>query len=78
LVLIVTVNTIYGHLLFLEKRLLNNFIGSIIDDENHSLLHYLVVRGDDAGIQMVLETNSTRKTTLKNKRNFTFYRYERY
>jgi ribosomal protein S6E (S10) len=45
------------------KNLPDNFIGSIIDDENHSLLHYLVVRGDDAGIQMVLETNSTRKTT---------------
>jgi hypothetical protein len=53
------------------KNIPDNFIGSIIDDENHSLLHYLVVRGDDAGIQMVLETNSTRKTTLENKRNFT-------
>ena len=50
------------------KNLLKEFIISIIDEENHSLLHYLVVWGYDAGIQL-LETGSTLETTLKNKRN---------
>jgi ankyrin repeat protein len=52
------------------KNLLDNFIISIIDEENHSLLHYLVVWGYDAAIQL-LETVSTLETTLTNKRNFT-------
>jgi hypothetical protein len=52
------------------KNLLKKFIISIIDEENHLLLHYLVVWGYDAGIQL-LETESTLETTLKNKRNFT-------
>jgi ankyrin repeat protein len=52
------------------KNLLDNFIISIIDEENNSLLHYLVVWGYDAGIQL-LEIESTWKTTLKNKQNFT-------
>jgi hypothetical protein len=52
------------------KNLLKSLIISIIDEENHSLLHYLVVWGYDAGIQL-LETESTLETTLKNKRNFT-------
>jgi hypothetical protein len=52
------------------KNLPNNFIISIIDEENNSLLHYLVVWGYDAGIQL-LETESTWKTTLKNKQNLT-------
>jgi len=52
------------------KNLPGNFIISSIDDENHSLLHYLVVWGYDACMQL-LETASTWKTTLKNKRNFT-------
>jgi len=52
------------------KNIPDNFIYSIIDEENHSLLHYLVVWGYDAGIQL-LETESTWETTLKNKRNYT-------
>jgi hypothetical protein len=52
------------------KHVLENFITSIIDEENHSLLHYLVVWGYDVGIQL-LETESALETTLKNKRNFT-------
>jgi hypothetical protein len=52
------------------KNRQSKFIISIIDEENHSLLHYLVVWGYDAGIHL-LETESTWKTTLKNKRNFT-------
>jgi hypothetical protein len=52
------------------KNVLDKFIYSIIDEENHSLLHYLVVWGYDAGIQL-LETESTWKTTLKNKQNLT-------
>ena len=52
------------------KNLPENFIGSIIDEENNSLLHYLVVWGYDAGIQL-LETESTWNTTLENKQKFT-------
>jgi len=52
------------------KNLPDNFIYSIIDEENHSLLHYLVVWGYDDGIQL-LETESRWKTTLTNKRNRT-------
>jgi hypothetical protein len=52
------------------KNLPNNFIISIIDEENNSLLHYLVVWGYDADIQL-LEAESTWKTTLKNKQNLT-------
>jgi hypothetical protein len=52
------------------KNLPDNFIISIIDEENNSLLHYLVVWGYDDGI-LLLETESTWKTTLKNKQNFT-------
>jgi hypothetical protein len=52
------------------KNLPDDFIISIIDEENNSLLHYLVVWGYDAGIQL-LETESTWKTTLKNKQNLT-------
>ena len=52
------------------KNLPDNFIKSIIDEENNSLLHYLVVWGYDAGIQL-LKRESTWKTTLENKQNFT-------
>ena len=52
------------------KNLPDDFIISSIDEENNSLLHDLVVWGYDAGIQL-LETESTWKTTLKNKQNFT-------
>jgi hypothetical protein len=45
------------------KNLSDNFIKSIIDEENNSLLHYLVVWGYDAGIQL-LETESTWNTTF--------------
>jgi hypothetical protein len=48
----------------------DNFIKSIIDEENNSLLQYLVVWGYDAGIQL-LERESTWKTTLQNKQNLT-------
>ena len=52
------------------KNLPDHFIMSIIDEENHSLLHYLVAWGYDAGIQL-LETENILKTTLKNKREST-------
>jgi hypothetical protein len=41
-----------------------------LNKENHSLLHYLVVWGYDAGIQL-LETESTWNTTLENKHKLT-------
>jgi hypothetical protein len=53
-----------------ESILPDDFIISIIDEENNSLLHYLVVWGYSAGIQL-LEIESTWKTTLTNKRNYT-------
>jgi hypothetical protein len=52
------------------KNLPDNFITSSIDEENHSLLHYLVVWGYDAGIQL-LERESKWNTTLKDKQNWT-------
>ena len=52
------------------KNLLDNFIISSIDEENNSLLHYLVVWGYDAGIQLI-EPESTREATLKNKQCLT-------
>ena len=60
-----------------SKNLLHNFIFSSIDEENNSLLHYLVVWGYDAGIQL-LETESTWKTTLKNKQKFTSVHFAAY
>jgi hypothetical protein len=59
------------------KNLPENFIGSIIDEENNSLLHYLVVWGYDAGIQL-LETESTWNTTLENKQKFTLVHFAAY
>jgi ankyrin repeat protein len=52
------------------KNLPDNFITSSIDEENHSLLHYLVVWGYDAGIQL-LERESKWNTTLEDKQNLT-------
>ena len=48
----------------------DNFIISIIDEENNSLLHYLVVWGYDDGIQL-LETESRWETTMENKQKLT-------
>ena len=52
------------------QNVLDNFIISIIDEENNSLLHYLVVWGYDDGLQL-LETESTWETTLENKQKLT-------
>jgi hypothetical protein len=52
------------------KNLPDDFIISNIDEENNSLLHYLVVWGYDAGIQL-LETESKWNTTLENKHKLT-------
>ena len=56
-----------------EKEMLAQLVQNateVKNEENNSLLHYLVVWGYNAGIQL-LEIESTWKTTLTNKRNYT-------
>jgi F0F1-type ATP synthase alpha subunit len=54
----------------LTSLILSPSSSNVQNEENNSLLHYLVVWGYSAGIQL-LEIESTWKTTLTNKRNYT-------
>jgi hypothetical protein len=56
-----------------EKEMLAQLVQNateVQNEKNNSLLHYLVVWGYSAGIQL-LEIESTWKTTLTNERNYT-------